>query len=297
MVARRPWRGVRRPATIAPVPAADRLGRRVFRLAAPWALVATCACGSTDPPGSPSAGRADATAPKAQTDTALARHLPPRHRDLRARYGPHVLAIDATIHLEAPEGGPEHTVHVEDHVEVAWRPDALSLLHRNDHDRSHEMRVVGKRVFTRLAHRPWYETPLETRAHERWLDEAAAFPTDALALFAPALSLVHDDGDERHAHVEATGEPTHEGLRIRHAEGRLDAPEGGPLTFSLSVSFERPAEGAEPRLEGRLAVEATLTPRPAEAIAVAIPQDARPFPDKRRLDQDRAFLLDGLAAH
>ncbi|RMG94507.1 MAG: hypothetical protein D6705_16040 [Deltaproteobacteria bacterium] len=202
------------------------------------------------------------------------------------------MTADLDLRLAPAGTGPSEALAISDHVELAWRPDALSLVHRNDHDRSHELRIVGKRVFTKLAFRPWYETPLETDAHEAWLDEALRFPHDALEAFGPALSVAAED-----EHTFAIGRadpPSAEApLVVEAAEGRFVAPEGGPIVFELDVSFRVPATSDADEMSGHLRVSSRIVPD--ARITIAAPDAALPYPEKTRLELDRRTLLEGLA--
>ncbi len=186
---------------------------------------------------------------------------------------------------------------VNDELELLWigideeDQPRFSLSQSNDHERGREVIMDGGRVYTRLRFRPWLLRDLEGSAHELWLSDAYRVVRDAVQLAGPRLSVeVTRKGDL--VRVELSRSDADE---IDSVEGWLTLDPSSGAWRGAEITVTHHAESVDGRiLRGRVDLEAHLEPAPDARLQ--LPEDALPSPERVRPQEERALLLDDLAA-
>lgn len=240
-----------------------------------------------------------------------------RHQDIRDRIGAHRLTFEATYRLEPEPPSPAlpdvdapvfRDQRVEDSLTLQWAPDdddgpRFVLSQHNDQGRGRDVILHGGTVYSRLEHRPWMASPLETEAHELWLDDAQRAAAEALAFVAPRASLTAQ-GEGRF--TVSLGEPTdfeapatprdawRDDVEFEAIDGTLalDADSGAWRRIDLDARYVVSATGGRV-LRGRFTIHGTVT---SQDVTIEPPEHVEPLRDRTRLMVDRERILDGLAA-
>lgn len=252
------------------------------------------------------------------------------HEHVRAQVGPHRLQYSATFDLApttARSGAPAlddlvvETQHIEDTLALVWdEPDALGprvyLTQSNDHERGRAIIITGGKLFAKMQHRDWIETPLETDVHELWLNDAqrcahdiVEFAAGSLAVRsqtepgaglggADAVTLTLERGPATQA---LAAEGPHQRWRRRtqvdEISGNLllDLATGVWLRADIRVGYSMSGGDGRP-MRGSMTLRASLTPQTPEDTLIKPPSQAAPFPERARYEIERQQILHGLAA-
>lgn len=290
-------------------------------------LLVASACGRD-----PAQPRTDSDAPALmETDdltdpAAVVQFLSPSHAAMRTALGPHRLTYRAHF-VSSPDPRPPALPALDapvyqgrdlvDELELVWASagsDAprYALEQRNDAGRGRHVIRLDDQLYVRLEHRPWSIVPLESDIDQTWLDDALRSAHDAFAFVAPAIELGVDstDGHARlgislAAETPDTATPPSEDpaasdrapwrdkVVFEAIEGVLELNLTRGAWSALDLDARYHIEGTP--LQGRFRFKGSLTPADPNALPEpTAPDDAMPISDRRRLDEERRRLLQGL---
>jgi hypothetical protein len=253
------------------------------------------------------------------------------HAVAREAIGPHRLRYTGSFSLQPsdpsdappPLDGPVvPSQSVADALTLVWAtPEAegprFSLTQNNDHERGRDVIVEGGQVYTRLHPRDWMFYPLETDVYELWLDDAQTAPHDLLQFAAPQLSvtasprpgeglaggdaIAFDLGASDHEQPALRAEgPTRawrEGVVLDEIRGAIVVDGATGVWLNADIGIHYALAGADGReLRGAIQLRGAVEPLTEDAAVVTAPAEALPLPQRTRYEEERARLLDGLAA-
>lgn len=249
------------------------------------------------------------------------------HLDARRIVGPHRVTCSGSFKT-APQQDPgppkvgEHrstAVEVRDRSELVWASDdphqatfSLSFSVDNDAPRpgddvsqSFEARALDGSIYTQLPARPWNVRPLESDAHELWLDDVERCLLGPVKLAAPRLAVSGTPTAKGMVYRLSRASEASPGLvstdpraawragaSIESVEGEIVFGSDGLWTSGvIDVGYR--ADDVDGRLvRGTVHVEAKREIAPQ---TVQAPPNALPTPSRVRLQVERDELLDGLA--
>lgn len=293
------------------------------RMAKPFSIAAVVigswlACETRSDPSSllPAQSEVTALAPIDLGDIdAVYRALTRPHREIRDQLGPHRLT--ATIEtsllptsdedpLPARDAPVVPEMALRDKIELLWRPSgkepSFSLSQHNSRGDGRDVIALQGKLWTRLEHRNWQQTPLETEVYELWLDDAQGTAADAFAFIGPNLALQADaPGQFRLARGEATGfvAPTgprsdwRQNVTFERIEGQLEIDPQTGIWSRIDLETTYLVSAGSRDLRGHLVVHATLD---SAEVNLSPPPIAQPLHERIRLAQEKQQILDGLAA-
>lgn len=249
------------------------------------------------------------------------------HLEARRVLGPHRITCTGTYEA-GPDTPPaqvkvgQHqsiTVDVRDRSELVWASDdphepafALSTSVENgaprpgdDVSQTFEARALEGSIYTHQQAQPWYVRPLQSDAHELWLDDAERCLLGPVSLAAPRLAVAGSPSEGGMVYALSRADARVEGVMpadprsawrggatIESIEGQVViGPDGLWRSGTVDVTYR--ADDVDGRLvRGTVHVEAKREIAPQ---TVQAPPQATPTPSRLRHQVERDELLDGLA--